>query len=119
MARILLSSGSVRSEIDMIEARQSAELGDIALLGRPPRPGRDVMIVVAEEPLCGALLDIASANGFQVFACETPLDVFATLAELGDRTDCAIVSARIAWGNAMAEVLADEYPAVQRILVES
>jgi hypothetical protein len=74
-----------------------------------------IMIVVADEPLCGILLELADSNGFDAFACETPLDVVDTLVQIGHRVVCAVVASSIAWGEGLAEFIADEYPHVRRI----
>ena len=80
---------------------------------------RNVMLLVAEEPLCGQLLEMAHENGFDAFACETPLDTIDTLVELGDRVACAIVSSATKWADGLGEFLADEYPHVERILIDA
>ena len=89
----------------------------IASLPAHLQRGRDVMVVVAEEPLSGALLELAHMNGLDAFACETPLDVIQTLLGLGHRVACAVVAASVEWGNGLAEFLADEYPHVDRVLL--
>ena len=108
--------------IDVVEPPpvviEDAGLGSVTLLARPPREGRDVMLLVAEEPLCGLLLELAHANGYDAFACETPLDAIDTLVEIGDRVACAIVSTSARWADGLGEFLADEYPHVERILIE-
>ena len=76
------------------------------------------MVVVAEKPLSGLLLELAHMNGLDAFACETPLDVIQTLVGLGPRVACAVVAASVDWGNGLAEFLADEYPHVDRVLLE-
>ena len=98
---------------------EDADLGHVTLLARPPRDGRDVMLLVAEEPLCGLLLELAYENGYDAFACETPLDAVDTLVELGERVACAIVSSSAKWAEGLGDFLADEYPHVERILIES
>ena len=93
-------------------------LGEITSLARPPRDGRDVMLLVAEDPLCRILLELAHANGYDAFACETPLDTIEMLIEVGNRVACAIVSSSARWADGLGEFLADEYPQIERILVE-
>jgi hypothetical protein len=93
--------------------------GEVAWLARPPRDGRDVMLLAAPEPLCGALLELAHASGYDAFACETPLDAIHTLVEVGDRVACAIVSSAARWADGLGEFIASEYPQVERILIES
>jgi hypothetical protein len=90
----------------------------IASLPLHRQRGRDVMVVVAGEPLSGALLELAHVNGLDAFACETPLDVIQTLLDLGQRVACAVVAASVDWGQGLAEFLADEYPHVDRVLLE-
>lgn len=89
--------------------------GWIALLPLLRRDGRDVLLLVAEEPLCGALLELARLTGFDAYACATPHDVIETLVALGDRIACAVVSRRAGWGEGLREFLADEYPQIIRV----
>ncbi len=81
--------------------------------------GRDVMVIVAGDPLYEVFSELAVANGFDTFACQTPLDAVDTLVQVGDRVACALVSSDTKWGEAFAHFLADEFPHVQRILVEA
>lgn len=107
--------------IDVVETQpiliEAAGSGAVSLRARPPRDGRDVVLLAAEEPLCGLLQELARANGYRAFACETPLDAVDTVVELGDRMACAIVSSSARWADGLAEFLADEYPHVERILI--
>ena len=75
------------------------------------------MLLVADEPLSGFLLELAHVNGYDAFACQTPLDAIDTLVQVGDRVACAIVCASVGWADALAEFLADEYPDIERILI--
>ena len=76
------------------------------------------MMIVADEPLSDALLELAHVNGLDAFACETPLDVVQTLLDVGDRVACTVVASSVDWGEGLAEFLADEYPEVDRVLLE-
>lgn len=89
----------------------------IAMLARTGRPGRDVMVLVADEPVRSMLWEIAMKNGFDTFACRTPFEVVDTLVELGDRVECAILDSEAPWSGGLAEFLADEYPLVRRVLL--
>ena len=91
----------------------------IATLPTKLRERRDIMLIVAEEPVCGMLLELAAINGFDAFACETPLDVIDTLIDVHDRVACAVVSSKTAWGAGLGDFLADEYPAIQRVLIDA
>ncbi len=42
-----------------------------------------------------------------------------TLIEIGDRVACAVVSSTTSWGQGLAEFLADEYPTIQRVLIDA
>ena len=86
--------------------------GWIALLPLLRRDGRDVLLLVAEEPLRGALVALAEAVGLDAYACATPHDVVETLVALGDRIACAVVSRAAGWGEGLREFLADEYPEI-------
>lgn len=92
--------------------------GWLASLPAQRESGRDIMVIVANEPLCGVLLELAEVNGLDAFACETPLDVIRTLIDIGDRIACAVVSSTTEWGEGLAEFLADEYPSIDRVLLE-
>lgn len=89
----------------------------IACLPLYRRAGRDVLLLVAEEPVRDVLLALARATGFDAYACATPHDVIDTLVQVGDRVACAIVSAGATWGSGLREFLADEYPGIHRIAV--
>jgi hypothetical protein len=91
----------------------------LATLPTKLRERRDIMLIVAEEPVCGMLLDIAHINGFDAFACETPLDVIDTLIDIADRIACAVVSSKTQWGAGLGDFLADEYPTIQRVLIDA
>lgn len=97
---------------------EDSGIGEVTLLARPPRAGRDVMLLAVGEPLCGLLLELAHVNGYDAFVCETPLDAIDTLVELGDRVACAIVSVSAKWAEGLGEFLADEYPRVERIFID-
>lgn len=91
----------------------------LATLPTKLRERRDIMLIVAEEPVCGVLLEIAHINGLDAFACETPLDVIDTLIEISDRIACAVVSSSTSWGAGLGDFLADEYPTIQRVLIDA
>lgn len=84
----------------------------IALLPVLRRDGRDIVLLVAEEPLRGALVALAQAVGVDAYACATPHDVVETLVALGDRIACAVVSRGAGWGEGLREFLADRYPEI-------
>lgn len=126
LARYVLLVRTMRNEphaIDMLEAPpivvEDEGLGRVTLLARPPRDGRNALLLAAEEPLRGLLLELAYSSGYDAFACETPLDAIDTLVEIGDRIACAIVSSASRWADGLGEFIADEYPHVERILIES
>ncbi len=75
------------------------------------------MILVADEPLRGALLELAHLNGYGAFACSTPLDVIDTLVDFGDQVSCAILDDSAGWSAGLPEFLADEYPHIERIAI--
>jgi hypothetical protein len=109
--------------IDRVEQQPSfvedPGFGDVTVLARPPRNGRDIMLLVAEEPLTSVLLELSRVNGYDAYACETPLDAIDTLVQLGDRVACAFVSAAVRWTDGFGEFLRDQYPHVERILIRS
>ena len=93
--------------------------GWLASLPTKLRERRDIMLIVADEPVTGMLLELAHINGFDAFACETPLDVIDSLVQIGDRVACAVVSSKTDWGQGLGDFLADEYPAIQRVLIDA
>ncbi|HEY5948171.1 MAG TPA: hypothetical protein VIV40_21895 [Kofleriaceae bacterium] len=99
-------------------AQDKCEVGcSLSSLERARLDGRDLMLIVAEEPLRGRLLELAHANGFQGRSCRTPLDAVHMLVQTGHRVACAIVTSTSEWAARLAEFMADEFPRIERIQI--
>jgi hypothetical protein len=83
----------------------------------PPADGRDALLLVADEPIRGAVWELATRGGYDVFACRTPLEVVDTLVGAGDRIACVVMESGAGWGSGLREFLADEYPRLQRMIL--
>lgn len=83
----------------------------------PPLDGRDALLLVADEPIRGAVWELATRGGYDVFACRTPLDVVDTLVGASDRIACVVMESAVQWGKGLREFLADEYPRLQKLIL--
>lgn len=83
----------------------------------PPEGDRDALLLVADEPIRGAVWEMATRGGYDVFACRTPLEVVDTLVGAGDRIACVVMESEAHWGNGLREFLADEYPQLQKMIL--
>ena len=95
--------------------------GTVAEIGRAgiERSGRDVALVIANEPLAAVIGELYRAYGYDVFAPETPLDVIQTLISADDRIGAVIISPDARWANGLCEFLGEEYPEIDRIVLAS
>ena len=85
----------------------------------PEITGQDVVLVLAGEPLRDMIVELVRANGYEVRASTTPLETIVLLERLKDQLRCAIISSRLPWGSEMWELLVDEYPEVEPIVLEA
>src|SRR5512143_3296008 len=76
----------------------------------PPLGGRDALLLVADEPIRGAVWELATRAGYDVYACRTPLEVVDTLVGIADNIACVVMESAARWGKGLREFLADEYP---------
>ena len=83
----------------------------------PALDGHDALLLVADEPIRGAVWELATRGGYDVFACRTPLEVVDTLVGAGDRIACVVMESAAQWGSGLREFLADEYPRLQTMIV--
>jgi hypothetical protein len=88
-----------------------------ACLDAPVRSSRDVALVIADPPLAAVIAELYRAYGYEVYVLETPLDVIQMLIGVGERTGVAVLSPDARWADGMRDFLADEYPAIDRILL--
>jgi hypothetical protein len=78
----------------------------------------DVVLVLVGEPLRDMIVDLVRANGYEVRASTTPLDTIQLLEHLKDQLRCAIISSQLPWGPGVCELLVDEYPDVEPIVLD-
>lgn len=97
-------------------SRRFPESGS-AWLAALERPGRDVALVVADEPLAAVIAELYRAYGYEVRTPATPLDVIQTLLGVGDRIGVAVLSPDARWADGLREFMADEYPEIDRIVL--
>jgi hypothetical protein len=83
----------------------------------PPLDGRDALLLVADEPIRGAVWELATRGGYDVFACRSPLDVIDTLVGAGDRLACVVLESTVPWGTGLRELLAEEYPKLDTVIL--
>jgi len=75
------------------------------------------VLVLAEPALRDALATAVRANGYEVLACRTPLEAIQML-ELHSRDiGYAVLSRTAPQALELRELLADEYPAIQRVML--
>ena len=83
----------------------------------PPIGGRDALLLVADEPIRGAVWELATRAGYDVYACRTPLEVVDTLVGASDGIACVVVESGASWSRGLREFLSDEYPRLQRLIL--
>jgi hypothetical protein len=88
-----------------------------AWLAALERPGRDVALVVADEPLAAVIAELYRTYGYEVCTPATPLDVIQTLLGVGDRIGAAVISPDARWADGLRDFMADEYPEIDRIML--
>ncbi|HEU4734733.1 MAG TPA: hypothetical protein VFT22_42875 [Kofleriaceae bacterium] len=79
----------------------------------------DVVLVLANEPLRNMLGDLVRANGYEVQESTTPLETVQVIERLKHRLRCAIISSQLPWGPGVWELLVDEYPDIEPVVVEA
>jgi len=90
--------------------------GWISGLGLPHVGDRDTVLVWAANPLRSALVELMRSYGFEVCAPETPLEAIETLIDTGDRISHALIS--LDSGLGLREFVADEYPAIECVMLD-
>lgn len=79
----------------------------------------DIVLVLADEPLRDMLGEAVRAHGYEVQSSATPLETVQLLERLKDRLRCAIISSQLPWAPAVWELLIDEYPDIEPVVVEA
>jgi hypothetical protein len=81
------------------------------------RAGRDVALVIADEPLATVIGELYCDYGYDAVAPETPLAVIQTLLSSGGQIGVVIISPDARWAHGFREFLADEYPEIDRLVL--
>jgi hypothetical protein len=89
------------------------------MLAPPEATGHDVVLVIACEPLRNLMVELVQANGYDVRASATPLETIHLLERLRGQLRCAIISSQVSWAPEVWELLVDEYPDVEPIVLEN
>jgi hypothetical protein len=77
---------------------------------------RNLVMIVAEQPLRTVLTDLYGAFG-TVRAPATPLEAVHAIVAEGTRIGRAVISTSVSWAAAFVELLADDFPEIQRSLL--
>jgi DNA-binding response OmpR family regulator len=75
------------------------------------------VLVVAEQNLRDALSAAVRMNGYEVLACQTPLEAIQLLERHSSRIGYAVLSPAAPRVLELRELLADEYPAIQPMVL--
>ena len=75
------------------------------------------VLVLAETPLRHASATAGRSNGYDVLACTPPLEAIHMLERHGDQIGYAVLSPATPRALELRELLADEYPAIERLVL--
>lgn len=94
-------------------------IGWVAEIARHRATSRDIVLICAIEPLRSALVELARVGGYEPYESATPLQAIEALVARGDRIGHALIASDLPhrWGERLAELIAEEYPHVQRYLL--
>lgn len=85
----------------------------------PHAPKRSIALVIAEPELAAAVSELYQAYGYEVFLPETPLDVIETFTMLGHQVRMVLISSEARWASGLRELIAEEFPKADRIMLVS
>ena len=77
------------------------------------------VLVVAEQTLRDELAAAVRLNGYEVLSCQTPLEAIQLLERHSSRIGYAVLSPAAPRVLELRELLADEYPAIQPMVLSS
>ncbi len=77
------------------------------------------VLVVAEQTLRDELSAAVRLNGYEVLSCQTPLEAIQLLERHSSRIGYAVLSPAAPRVLELRELLADEYPAIQPMVLSS
>jgi len=75
------------------------------------------VLVLAEPGLRDELATAVRANGYEVLACQTPLEAIQLLQRYSRGIGYAVLSPAAPQALELRELLADEYPAIQPLVL--
>ena len=75
------------------------------------------VLVVAEQTLREELSAAVRLNGYEVLSCQTPLEAIQLLERYSSRIGYAVLSPAAPRVLELRELLADEYPAIQPMVL--
>lgn len=75
------------------------------------------VLVLAETPLRDAIATAVRSNGYDVLACTTPLEAIHMLERHGNQIGYAVLSPATPRALELRELLADEYPTIERLVL--
>jgi hypothetical protein len=104
-----------RSKARRSNASASRGLGWFPRFELGARGERDAVLVVAREPLLAAIVEHARLAHLECYTPATRLDAIRTLEKHGNRIAYAIVTSDPPWGFELRQLLAHDYPAIERI----
>ena len=77
------------------------------------------VLVLAEPDLRDALALAVRTNGYEVFACQTPLDAIQLLERHSLQIGYAVLSPQTPRALELHDLLVDEYPTIQPMLLST
>ena len=77
------------------------------------------VLVVAEEPFRDELASLVRTNGYEALTCRTPLEAIHALERHGGRIGYVVLSPQSPRALELQELLADEYPGVQPMVLSA
>ena len=80
---------------------------------------KPVALLIAEPELAAPVSELYQAYGYEVFLPETPLDVIETLAVAGDQVRVVLISSEARWASGLRELIAEEFPKTEQIILMS
>lgn len=76
-----------------------------------------MVMVLADVPSRDRLVALAHSCGYDAWACTTPLEAVHVLERHRPRVRCALIAPDLPWGSGVGELLDDEYPDVDHLMV--
>lgn len=77
------------------------------------------VLVVAEEPFRDELATLVRTNGYEAVTCQTPLEAIHALERHAGRISYVVLSPQSPRALELQELLEDEYPGVQPMVLSS